>query len=598
MSDTAPILLLPRDLTLTIYRHLQLERTNTGWPKAWLSLALTCSFLSESALDLLWNMLPSLWPLFCTLPADLCERISTVDADRKSWSIIKPIEQFRLLREPKKEDFTRLRTYARRIVRIDPRKNYALAGAKIWGADVVWDMLRRHGPKPLLPNIVYLAHVEDLKMFDDCPSKFSDIQYLRADLLFGPKLEKAELCLTAHRQTSTDRSRDLAETLPVISSRLKELHFYPYGSSATIRGVQFRELSHLTHVTADCVKVAADALLGLGSLPHLRNLTILLEETVYEWHIVPPEAQIGLFPSLIQLRLIVEFNDFPEICYSFLKTVSSSTLEEVSIRAHRASLGRSPQENSSIVFVELCHTLASFITLRKLDLSVPSLLPLHTPDTFHGFSALSALHNLQELSIQSGTRSGMLVDDILLVEVASACPRLRSLRLRGTPHVKSHKPLSCDSEEKDEEEGHTAPERRAPETPSATVAGLISLARGCPELDELEVPIDFRVAPVLDTPEVPPVLLVGSRMCQVTRLWVGGSVPAESVKMASFLSLVFPFLEEIKSDSMQLLWDEVYQNYEWFLAVRAQERQWADAGGRSFKVPLDTSECSRQYNER
>ncbi len=77
MSSNSPTLCsLPPETILRICQILSLGydgAEQSAAPRRDLtSLALTCRFVCEPALDTLWHTLDTLAPLLCTLPQDLC----------------------------------------------------------------------------------------------------------------------------------------------------------------------------------------------------------------------------------------------------------------------------------------------------------------------------------------------------------------------------------------------------------------------------------------------------------------------------------------------------------------------------------------------
>lgn len=64
---------LPREIISLICWNVAPGKYHGTAPGNLLSLARSCRFLSEPALDIIWNTLPSIWPLLLLLPEDLCE---------------------------------------------------------------------------------------------------------------------------------------------------------------------------------------------------------------------------------------------------------------------------------------------------------------------------------------------------------------------------------------------------------------------------------------------------------------------------------------------------------------------------------------------
>lgn len=189
-------------------------------------------------------------------------------------------------------------------------------------------------------------------------------------------------------------------------------------------------------------------------------------------------------------------------------------------------------------------------------------------------SPLLSLPALQDLSIRGYCI--IAPDDALLSAITWAWPDLRSLSfswpcLGGLSSSETRDPLPG-------ELGY----------PKATLAGVLLLARYCPYLTSLELPVDIRHIPLLDERR-PPITLCPSWEPPLKSLDVSGSTflaDANVSALAMFLSVVFPRLSTFKmnrGDSGTPA--EVLRWHRRFLDIRWQERGWMLSIGGRFRDP-------------
>lgn len=98
------VLALPQDVLLGICRLLATANGSEVYdgltpPRGLVSLASSCRYLSQIALDALWHTLESPRPLLCALPADLFAfvPVETVADGERNYGVHKAVRRGRLL---------------------------------------------------------------------------------------------------------------------------------------------------------------------------------------------------------------------------------------------------------------------------------------------------------------------------------------------------------------------------------------------------------------------------------------------------------------------------------------------------------------------
>ncbi|KAF9814426.1 hypothetical protein IEO21_05090 [Rhodonia placenta] len=155
---------------------------------------------------------------------------------------------------------------------------------------------------------------------------------------------------------------------------------------------------------------------------------------------------------------------------------------------------------------------------------------------------LYAFHNLETLSIDS--RYNIAINDNDMMSMALAWPRLRVLSFL---HIRS---------------------QPRPFVPAVTLQGLVPLVENCPDLEDVILDIDASNTEV----SVDARPGGGSSNSLITRLRLGpSSVAGEPVKMAAFLSDLFPHLKNIDCQvegSGSSAWAEAERHLLTFAAAR------------------------------
>lgn len=478
-----------------------------------------------------------------------------------------------LLRDPTPADFARFSTYTNRVKmfhrddRVPTFYGYQISSD-------LWTAVLRHSPKPLFPNLQRLQHVE------------TDYDYRRehilergpvylSELFCGPGLKEADIDYGGW-PSDERRPTELVRAMAHASPRMEDLELSAgvgihtrlrRHEAASLSCPEIVQLHHLVRLSAFTVYVAPAALVGLASLPRLRELLLHVNPEEYDWDdLRHARKRCGIsFPALEDLEL---YEISLEWCVAFMHTVTSSSLWRVKVD------GRGGTTVPSILLEALCASLAenpSQDTIQVLSINIgpgcntktvkrssekgfvfqkTALVEIHHP---HPIVPLLSLSALRWLAL--GRTCQAIADDAVLDAMTWAWPNLESLAF-------------CWPD---------GPGYRLEDVayyPQATFYGVLLLARHCPRLTTLELAVDMRCIPDFDAWRWgPPVALCADDAPPLKSFELAGSVFRESdaLPVAAFLSLVFPHLHTLGSP-FGTTWPEMEALYRKFLAVRRQER--------------------------
>ncbi|KAI9069095.1 hypothetical protein FKP32DRAFT_91005 [Trametes sanguinea] len=555
----ANITSLSHELITRIATHLTTSRHH-----GLLSFVLTCRLISEPALDALWYKLCDITPLMLTLPPDLVAVSSPPD------SLIR--RHFVILRDPTTQDFHRFSSYARRIQVLDhrlPRGGYAMT-------QEIWDFIQVHAPKPLLPSLRILEHVERpfegapnrkrLLMVRTYPSSLSlegvpDPCDLCAEPFFGQNLKHANIM-----QAAGEDSQIMLRALSFRSPHIESLGLTSFWGN--IGEHELGVFSNLVRISARNLESAsAAAFWGLGTLPRLKEMTIHLNEglmPLWDWDEHPHGRDAGLFPSLERLDVLADDVDW---FISFIRTVTSPSLASITFKQSDGWMGPD-------ICAAMCQEIVSLPSRDRLvflSLSTSEFCRCNDPTSSAQIIApLLTLRGLQHLRL--GFQS--FFDDDMLDTMSLAWPDMRTLHLRWTKPSACERPRLCQCEN---------PRVVHRKTPQASLVGLIPLVLRCTYLTELGVPVDTRLK--LDrTVRIirhPPPELRSSRSLVHTfgaeGSMLGRDEPAFEIT-PTFLSLLFPQLRMLRVGLPGKLWAAVGKRCLALSRVRGEERRWADRG--------------------
>lgn len=581
------------------------------------ALALTCHSLTDVVFDTLWNSLSSVAPLLRTLPEDLCttapfihppshgnynapgiQGTQLVSAPQALSTFVeaKLLRLQVILRAPVRQDFDRFVTYARHVKKIGrdvPQYDFLTDELRPSGMgeytlhsfhripSAVWDFLSEFAPKPLLPNVQFLHHWEwEVQYGID----YRETIFHPADVLFGPNLKEAEIhCTNPH--APPEHLTDLVRTLSGSATALEHLRveadsqFASRPDSGSLHGPELRCFHQLTSFVGNTVRVAPDALLALGRLPHLELLLLHVDSAEYTWDAFTHERSPDVFPALQQLVLHKISFDW---CTAFLRVLSCASLRGLSVRSEHHELPPPLLlEELCIVISELpsAHIITGlFITIgatqfqsERYDLSETywpgDIAPL--------FTTLSALQRL-DITGQCVT----IIDDPTLDKVSQKCPDIVELTLAWDPEV--HPGFDHERSRDDDD------------FPYATPCGLLHLARRCSRLTRLALAVNMgHLPPPSRTAgarrgglaHAPPLHVSGPAVSPLQTFIATGSLVGDKARTASILSLLFPRLSEISNRLAIQGWWDISQYHSRIVRVRTQERACAEREGKRMREP-------------
>lgn len=352
--------------------------------------------------------------------------------------------------------------------------------------------------------------------------------------LESPLLEQMEIDLSSMRDKPSVRMRGhiLAETLaevPPLLRGLKHLRVRGFMSSALDYTIpSFRSLDSLTLVTGK--SLSAETLAALGLFPHLRDLC------VHASHIDSDDFARAIsthtsqpFGNLQNLRIRASRS----LLCTFVDVLPRHTLRSLYIETEEPAQGPTAWKTIlALIALKAADTLIEFTLDQILD---PQ--ELETQLSSVGFDTRFALDTLQPLSelraLRRLTIDAMLLPDFTdrdIDEMASWWPNLEHLDIGALP----------DSED-----------RTSDWSPKLTVLALQYLAKRCPSLQTLTMPLDFsaQAFPVSDAGKAsdkPKVV----KQRNLRRLLVGP--PPSDDRIAALVkrvAAIFPCVEEIECAS-------------------------------------------------
>ena len=440
-------------------------------------------------------------------------------------------------------DFIRLRHYAPRVKRIllpsdcdhfpGHTKQYLFAHS------VLEAFATHFRGTPLLPNILVL-HTS--------PVHEADVFYRALPVLFGPQLLEFYLENSLfHREIhgkdgeSVDNLRQslvlLHQSAPRLISLTLDFAFPPPRMRAMVSEVVC-QFHHLTSVSAS-VPLNLETLVHLARLPSLWILNVELEAKLVEEDDLAPLLKIPrkqFFPQLRQVTLAHQSHVIP--ITAVLRHISSLHIKHVGVWVSGLDRTSYNQVKECIEVIGL-RPMYKKVTSVVLNIS-PDLLPHPDTGTFDE-DALLPLIMLQHLTcLELALGCHFSLDNGACHLMARAWPNIEVLKLG--PHATQ-------------------------KTSQVTLEALMWFARLCPRLHRLGICIDADIA------RLDPLFLssppgLGHEQTALTLLLVGRSPIADPEPVASFLSDLFPNLQDVEIEwhSEDMLEDDD----EWTEETRAE----------------------------
>lgn len=552
------------------------------------ALNATCQAFHRVASKVLWSRIFSLRPLVKCLPSDVwVKEVVDVDVDVTNSpsrsAIVRRSLSSACLKQPLTMDGTvciHRMLHAQAITRPpDPAdwERFVANAAAVTsfrrfglGPDIDDDAwctlcLYRHGPTPFLPNLQELVWEEsDADVFE------------YGWQLLGPKLKTLHM----GQPPSDTLLLPILRSLHVKCPQLRNLSVQCRSAVGPIDPVVSRAITQLQHLeTIDLMlPLFDDALLHLATLPNLTVAKIFLpRNTELDARLATTTSPI--FPSLTVLHVSMIRLE-PHLA-ALVDSITSTQLSEVrlcaahdppkdELRAFLAALARSPS-HETLSSVQLSFPLPSGIPLMRSLNAVP---PLDHPECLLDITTFQPLFSCPELTELDVTSFFLHPDDTFVRTLATACPRLQSLRL--------------------------APPYYAGRLSEVTLDGLLPLFRLCPDLTDLTLPLNATLPPPLRSlassspgedrdvharPDIRP------GQSQLVMLDVGDSPVRAPEDVAAFLSAfcTHPDFEIVSARGVEgdshaehmrmrerhsVLWDQVASLVRLFARVRGEERDY------------------------
>ncbi|KAI4521145.1 hypothetical protein K525DRAFT_279435 [Schizophyllum commune Loenen D] len=473
------------------------------------NFALTCRSFLEPSLKALWEELPSLVPLFFSLPSDVYE----ITRPEGSSGISKR-RLVKLLRVPSPNEWTRVLHHTPRVKCMD------YAGADPYPYEIepaCLEALALSFPgSVLLPN-ARIVYIRD-SMFE------ASLVFTR--LLIGPSLTEI-----GFDWSEKHSSLVTASIVSLLGARSKPtiVKFGQFGGSSNI-SVAFLKILHtvisewpqLKELYVPCMLTTT--LRRLATFPNLEKLDVSTLGTRLQCLLgeLPPVDDIEHgFPALQSLLMM---NASPESAEWALSMMSRSPVQSLTLQIdapapaqkwrpifRRVSAWESQQDSP----MDLYLSEYELRTREELAESEETLEPV----TLDDLEPLFRLRNVTTLTLEI---QWLIISDAMLAKIATTWPTLESLYLEDVnPKL---------------------------EGAHLTLAGLAVLPRMCPRLKHLgALPLDTSDVPSEPYGSLP----AGGMVCPLVESFSVASSPAPQNpgSVARFLSFIFPNLDKIRASA-------------------------------------------------
>ena len=356
---------------------------------------------------------------------------------------------------------------------------------------------------PLMP------HLRDLTALD---LRLSDISSLV--LLLSPSLRMLDLSsiLEEDDQIAPHVVRSLLETLPLMAPNLESFYCHIDISPGHDRGYieTFKQFARLkTLLMPSDLPLDEDTLQVLSAIPTLRDLSCSID--------VSDSSAVTLRPHTFQDLTGLHVSGSFDVLTTFFEACQLPSLARLTLRIEDPGSADQPKDAFAAIF---WHCNPALLTSFKAEVNyifVPSWgLPSCLTEYFE---PLLAFHNMKFFHISFGHEIPLVSDDDL-ARFGAAWPQLSSFHA----DLYSLRP------------GAALP---VPNATQPTLAGLVDLARRCPQLKSFSVPkLDATVFPGKETAGLP--LGHGLRTLSLGEAVLPPHEAPEYLESATVLGRVFP----------------------------------------------------------
>ncbi|TFK86880.1 hypothetical protein K466DRAFT_135776 [Polyporus arcularius HHB13444] len=555
----------------------------------------------QYACQQIWHTLPSFVPIFLTMPNDAYRRERNARPYSYTTSgipgMLPASATLKATRPLVPHDLARFALYAPYVRRVVPRhssywswRNSLTAGAAHNEPDMspeLWHMLQAIWPTRLLSlevlqyrQVAYIgrkAYTHPLHLFAGQSLKTLDFTVLYLNEQTG-RPDRRTIDTVPEDPCLDVFVRQLPQLSPHITTFA--IATEPRVFARDVISDALCGLSQLTFVKVDRNALRPRAIHHLSTLPALRHLDLWMPsrgELLADPQALWPPRTTAIAPFSALTKLVIHAMQIDE-CIDLLRHVSSSALLSIVVEVRVSS--------STVTFPALASAIAALpsseTSIRSLNFTLRWLEAL-PPESFAPLLPLSAL---EELVLSDSAHAA--VTDATLRAMAQSWPKMRQLTLYDwiDHHVPQH-------------------------AIQTTVHGLRFFAQCCPDLERLDVPLSDICAATLRAPLGPPSesesrtypLLDPSRPHLLERLGVGRPKLHDEAALAGSLSGLFPALmyiehcwDDVRAFAPGGMWDDdadteeretlerwsaLYDVYQAFVRIRAQERSWRAAQARS-----------------
>ncbi|GBE83547.1 hypothetical protein SCP_0506020 [Sparassis crispa] len=372
-------------------------------------------------------------------------------------------------------------------------------------------------------------------------------------MFLGPKLNLLQV--TSTRPITAPALASVLSHLRYLAAPLQSiyLNFQDWSndySKPLEQIADFPDLRTFSYTSGEPLSVEIFAI--LGQMPHLENLELCLKTIPQPLYPLPGPGSPHYFPFTALKEFSLSTSSIT-VCVTVVSALSLRNIRSVSFDVlHAASVGQ---------LLEVVHDHCSWESLESILIHTSfNARKGHPSDEVVAQASLRSLydfHKMKNLTIM--TDSPLEMDNSDLQDMASSWPHLEELCLIYNPLVTSW-------------EQHSA----------ITLQGLVPLVKQCPTLSVLSLPIAFTVGDGYTRLRPGG----GHSNDRVTQLHCGGRCTAGPAQIASFLSDLFPNLQEIAGyypgelNDPKNPWREIEEYLPGFAAIRKQERISLEAQGK------------------